>query len=380
MLVKGVGHSESPEDATRQLASLAIGLPVQATLGSELIERIVAMRRSIQDQGEFLLALAADPIAADTPPGFAALAGRDVVLIFVESYGRGYVDAPRFRAKSHVRLEQVQQAITEAGLYVRSGWIRSPIRGGRSWLAHGTFASGLALTNQARFDRLIASPRRSLNRLFQAAGWRTAGVMPAIQLAWPEGQWYGFDESFTMADLQYKGQKFGWVTMPDQYTLSAFESKVRAPATQPLMAEVALISSHVPWTPLPKVVPWEQVGDGSVFDGSQRFGRPVVWSDTDRVRDMYAQSLDYTLDVLGQYLVRHAANGLFIILGDHQPPSIINGWGKTADVPVHIVADDPELLQRLPAGLFSTGMLPAADLPSQPMESMRELLSRVFEQ
>ena len=42
--------------------------------------------------------------------------------------------------------------------------------------------------------------------------------------------------------------------------------KELAPGHAPVMAEIALVSSHAPWAPLPAAVPWDAVGDGSVFD------------------------------------------------------------------------------------------------------------------
>ena len=341
------------------------------------------MRRSIADQTAFVAELADDPLEGGPPPAFEALAGRDVAVVFVESYGRSVVDGERFRDSARERLADVEARIGRAGLHAKSAWLTSPIRGGRSWLAHATFNSGLVIDSQARFDRLVASPRVSLNRLFGRAGWRTAGLMPAIRLAWPEGAWYGFDDILDFERLGYAGEPFGWVTMPDQYTLSAFERLVRRPEgadARPVMAEIALISSHAPWTPLSRTVPWETVGDGAIFDGSHRFGgTPAeVWSEREQVREHYALSIDYSLDVLGGYLERHGEGALFVILGDHQPASIVNGWDATADVPVHLVSDDPALLARLPDTLWSDGMLPADDLPSQPMASMRETLARRF--
>jgi hypothetical protein len=371
VLIGGLAVMAYPQRAERDLR-------VQAGLIPEVNDRILAMRKSIRDQSVFLRELAIDPVSADRPPTFAALQGRDVIVVFVESYGRSFLQAPRFTSTSQQRLANVEQTITAAGLHARSAWLTSTIRGGRSWLAHATFNSGLPISNQARFDRLISSNRKSLSRLFGEAGWQTAGLMPAIQLAWPEGAWYGFGDTYNMAQMNYQGEKFGWVTMPDQYTLSAFEQIVRTPAKGPVMAELALISSHAPWTPLPRLLPWDNIGDGSVFDGSHRFGEPVRWSDAESVRDMYAQSLDYSLEVLGQYMARHGNNTVFIILGDHQPPAIINGWGETADVPIHIISDDPALLERLKEAQWSIGMHPAATLPSQRMESMREALVQVF--
>jgi len=158
------------------------------------------------------------------------------------------------------------EALAGLGFKV-TGWSRSPTMGGLSWLAHGTFLSGLWVDNQARYDRLMMSDRRSLNRLFREAGWRTAAIMPAITMDWPEGSYYGYDTIFASDDLGYQGKPFNWVTMPDQYTLVAFDRLVRhAGNDRPVMAEIALISSHAPWTPVPELIDWADVGDGRAFD------------------------------------------------------------------------------------------------------------------
>ena len=54
--------------------------------------------------------------------------------------------------------------------------------------------------------------------------------------------------------------------MPDQYTLAAFQRLELTPGHKPVMAEIDLVSSHTPWAPLPAMVPWNKVGNGSIFD------------------------------------------------------------------------------------------------------------------
>ena len=54
--------------------------------------------------------------------------------------------------------------------------------------------------------------------------------------------------------------------MPDQYVLSALQRLELAKRHRPpLFAEVDLISSHAPWTRIPRLIPWDDVGDGSIF-------------------------------------------------------------------------------------------------------------------
>lgn len=353
--------------------------PVEARILPEFVQRIDRVHQSIVDQRQFQVELLRDNVLDNTPPGFRRLAGLDVIVLFVESYGRGYVDAERFREAARTRLQSVEQTITESGLAARSGWLTSPIRGGRSWLAHATFQSGLEIDNQARFDRLITTDRASLSSLFSQAGWRSVGLMPAIQFSWPEGSWYGFEDLRDSRQLGYAGERFGYATMPDQYTLSHFEHTVRRADQRPSMTTMALVSTHAPWTPIPQKIDWDSIGDGSVFDGSLRSGEPVSWKYRDKVQGMYAKALDYTLDVIGEFAARYAKDALIIIVGDHQPPPVINGWGKSGDVPIHIIARDPQLLDLLPAEFWTPGMLPDQTVGSQRMSTIRHTLSTVFE-
>lgn len=355
-------------------------LRIKAVSAQELLTRISTAHSSVLDQKEFAEALSRDPLVGDAQPTFNALEGMDVIVLFVESYGRSFVDDPRFSSMAAERYAEIDQRLLKAGLHVRSGWLDSPIRGGRSWLAHATLASGISLTNHARFDRLITSDRIPLWSLFRNAGWQSAVLLPVVKTPWVEGAWYDVDQFFDAEAMQYKGQGFGFVTMPDQYTLSAFERLVREPSKKPVAAHIGLLGSHAPWTPLAKRLAWDEIGDGSIFDGTQRYGESLDWADGGPVRDMYGQSVDQTLATVGEYLERHGDDALFIIAGDHQPASIISGWAPNAHVPVHFVSANPDILDQLPQSLFNLGMAPCNKPDALPMESMRKLLSTVFEE
>ncbi len=170
--------------------------------------------------------------------------------------------------------------------------------------------------------------------------------------------------------------------MPDQYTLSAFERLGRLPARaagEKVMAEIALISSHAPWTPVPHLVDWSAVGDGVIFDTQAQSGDApaVVWADPDRVRRQYIQTIDYSLETLGSYMARFGQNTVFVILGDHQPASIITGEGASRAVPIHVVSADAKLIESFASNGFSAGMLPGAQTREWRMDEMRqELIDR----
>ena len=264
----------------------------------------------------------------------ARLNGADVLLMFVESYGRSALELPRYAKTLGPTLEAFEQRLAERGLVAASGWLTSPTVGGQSWLAHGTLESGLWLGDQARYQALIQSERLTLTRAFARAGYRTIALKPAITRPWPEGERLGFERIYAAADLGYRGRPYNWVTMPDQYTLAALERAERAGAERPLFAEVSLISSHAPWTPVAEVLEdWSAIGDGSVFSRWADAGDPpeVVWRDPERVRAQYARAIDYVLRVLGSYAANFVdARTLLILVGDHQPAPLITGEGRLA--------------------------------------------------
>ncbi|SLN32202.1 hypothetical protein ROJ8625_01478 [Roseivivax jejudonensis] len=382
------GLSRLPRLGGRTRGAVA-GVPLIAVLVSTAVpgwsafaatpvvsNQVSRMARSVVDLRDFSEELAE---RQDIAPAFEALGDRDVIVAFIESYGRSFLDDAAYTEVSNPRLDAVETRLSDAGWSIRSTFLAAPTRGGQSWLSHGTFLSGLWVNNQSRYDRLMISDRASLNALFGEAGWATGAAMPAIVQDWPEAAWYDYDTTLDASGLAYAGEPFEWVTMPDQYTWSAMDRLLRGPG--PDMIEMALITSHAPWTPLPRIVPWDAVGDGGIFDGTQRDGDTPreVWSDPERIRTQYGLSLDYALEVMGQYIARDGEDALFIVLGDHQPAPLLTGEGASPDVPMHVISRDTGLLERLPDEVFSDGIRPAPDRPALSMDAIYGLMTSVFE-
>nr|CAD6406411.1 sulfatase [Rhizobium sp. Q54] len=389
------GFRQIPAQASRVLAAAMAGtlllgcvillLPpsiprVSADALPLLLSRVSMIRQSMADLAEFQHELATDPLAALPPQQlFSKLEGTDVLFIFVESYGRSALSDQRYAGSIRKRLAQMEASAAAAGLEARSGWLTSPTVSGLSWLAHGALLSGLWTDSQLRYDRMTASLRPTINALFRRAGWRTTAIMPAITMAWPESAYFGYDRVRDAEGLGYRGKPFNWVTMPDQYTLSAFERLERSGRSGPVMAQIALISSHAPWTPVPQMIDWDDVGDGSIFDEQALAGEPpaVLWADPGRVRQHYLACLDYVLETLSSYIERHGRNTLMVIVGDHQPAAIITGEDASRDVPIHIIGP-PAAIEHTASWDWQRGTLPDDDRPPLPMSEFRPLFVRTF--
>lgn len=205
--------------------------------------------------------------------------------------------------------------------------------------------------------------------------------MPAITYAWPEARYFGYDTVLASRDLDYAGKPFNWVTMPDQFTLASFERMALETLPRPpVIAEIALISSHAPWTPIPPLLPWEEIGDGALFDRWASGGESPesLWRDRDRTRDQYRAALDYALATVFSFAERRAGTApLIVVLGDHQPADFVTGDVGGRDVPIHLIGP-PELVARAADWGWTEGLRPAADVPPWPMEAFRDRFLTAF--
>ena len=184
------------------------------------------------------------------------------------------------------------------------------------------------------------------------------------------------------ASLGYAGPTFGFSAMPDQFTLAALERlELTAPHRAPLMAAVELTSSHGPWAPLPTTVDPAVLGDGSVFDGirADAVSATELWSHRSAVPDAYRTSVVYSLTSLLSFVERRADDDLVVVmLGDHQPSTVVSGFGGNRDVPVTVIARDPRVVRQLAGWGWQTGLRPGDTGAVWPMAAFRDRFLTAF--
>jgi len=169
--------------------------------------------------------------------------------------------------------------------------------------------------------------------------------------------------------------------MPDQYTLARFQHLALGRGHAPVMAEIDLVSSHTPWTPLPRMVPWNRLGNGAIFDPmpAQGLSPDAAWRNSDTVRRLYGQSIRYSLHALTSWITRlHDNNLVVLFLGDHQPATTVTGYGASHDVPISIVAHDPAVTERIATWHWQDGLLPSPTAPVWPMDAFRDRFLDAF--
>lgn len=345
-----------------------------------------AVQAGLADRRAFADEIATDPyaITAQSDPAslLSGLAGKDVLLVFVESYGRVAVQGTSYSPGIARVLDTSTAALDVAGYQSRSAFLTSPTFGAGSWLAHSSLQSGLWVNSQRRYRQLLSADRLTLTSLFGMAGWRTVFDVPADTRDWPEGKnFYRFQDYSDSRTVGYQGPKFGYSPVPDQYTLEHFRREELTPGSRKLvMAEIDLTSSHHPWTPLPKLVPWQQVGDGSVYDAMPLTPRSAqVFRDPDAVRTMYGKSVEYTWKALTSFLTTYRDPNLVLVaLGDHQPHGYVSGDSPGHDVPISVISSDPGVMRRIDSWQWQPGLRPAPDASVWRMDTFRDRFLTAF--
>jgi hypothetical protein len=359
-------------------AQLVPGEPIAAAdAAAAVAARVDQVQVAARDGAVFARSAATDPYAhLPASDLLTGLKGKDVIVAFVESYGRVAVQGASFSPGVDAVLRAGTARLAAHGYAERSAFLTSPTFGGISWLAHSTLQTGLWIDSQQKYDQVTAGDRLTLSAAFRKAGWRTLSDVPSDSGPWAVGaSFYHYGSQLNGTNVGYRGPRFSYARIPDQYTWAYFQQHELSRPHAPLMAEIDLVSSHTPWTPLPKPVPWNSIGDGSVYGPQPAEGLPpsVVWQDPRHVQQLYGQSIEYSLSSLFSFLTTfHDPNLVLVVLGDHQPAAVVSGAGADHDVPVSIISADPAVIDRVSSWNWQPGMLPSPSAPVWRMDAFRD--------
>jgi phosphatidylglycerophosphate synthase len=367
-------------------AHLVSRIPIASTSAAGLVVgEVRTVRADLHDEGVLANQIRHDRFR-NTPGDqlLTGLRGKDVLLVFVESYGKVSVQGSSFSPGLDAVLDQGTKRLQAAGFSARSAFVTSSTFGGVSWLAHSTLQSGVWVNSQRRYDQLVATDRFTLSDAFKRAGWRTINDAPADDRAWPQGSsFYHYDKVYDRRDVGYRGPTFTYAPMPDQYLFSALQRLELAKThRRPLFAEVDTVSSHMPWNRIPQMIPWSDVGNGSIFNRipMDRNTDGAFWITPTRVRAAYARSVQYSLSTLVSFVQHYGNRNLVLIaVGDEQPLPIVSGEGASHDVPISVIAHDPAVLNRIAGWGWRDGWRPAPQAPVWPMNAFRDRFLGAFD-
>jgi phosphatidylglycerophosphate synthase len=361
------------------------GSPVASASATGLaVAQVRATQAAFSDPRRFEQAIHSPDPAATIPASnlLTGLRGKDVIIVFVESYGQVAVRGTSFSPGIDALLRQRTASLARAGWSTQSAWLTSPTFGGISWLAHSTLQSGLWVNSTQRYGELVASSRFTLSDAFDKAGWHTVSDDPADDPNWTVGKsFYHYDQVYNKDNVGYRGPTFNFLSTPDQYTLARFQQLELAPGHKPVMAQIDLESSHIPWAPLASMVPWNKVGNGSIFDPQPARSEtaPTVWRNGNTVRQWYGRSIQYSMNVLTSWVTElNDPNLVLILLGDHQPHTIVSGPGADHEVPISVIARDPSVFRQIAPWHWQDGLLPGPQAPLEPMDAFRNQFLGAF--
>jgi phosphatidylglycerophosphate synthase len=368
------------------------GAGVASTSAAHLaVNEVRAVQADLRDQGRFRAVVGRPDPYRYTPPNrlLKGLRGKDVLLVFVESYGKMALQGTSFSPTIDAVVNAGTQQLRADGFSSRSGWLSSSTFGGGSWLADSTLQSGLWVNTPGRYSELIASKRLTLAAAFRRAGWRTVADVPATHNAWPEGHsFYHYDtslvegrlevahESWDRKSLGYHGPGYGFSPMPDQFALQGLQKLELAKQHRaPLFSEIFLTSSHEPWTRIPRLIAWRRLGNGSIF-----WRLPIDRTGLTDTQQGYVKSIQYSLRALYSFVEQYGTkNIVLIVLGDEQPSRVVSG-NPGHDVPITIIAHDPKVIGRLSSWGWTDGMLPGSAAPVWPESAFRNRFFDAFDQ
>lgn len=357
------GHAPAP-------GWLRFSVPVTATVADQfaLVTRTVADARQAP--------LAGGSAAENAPPSFAALAGDDVLLVFLESYGSITLDEPALAARLAGARAGVAQAVAATGRRSVSATVVAPTFGGSSWLSHLSLLSGRDVTDPGTYARIMQGSGSTLVGDFTRAGYETLALMPGLRQAWPEGAFYRFDRILGADALDYRGPEFGWWRIPDQFVLARLDAEPRA--GRPRFVFFTTISSHAPFRPTPYYQPdWTRLLGPTPF-GAEAERAIALAPDWTNLAPAYGDSIAYALQWLAGYLERQAGADLtVVVLGDHQPPAAVSGTGREWTVPAHVITRRGAVLDALLGAGFVAGLEPQS-APIGTTGGLRALLARAF--
>lgn len=349
-------------------------IPVAYTYGNQFIQ----VAEAVTQQGA-VGSLPASPRLTST---LSLIEGADVTVMFIESYGRVTYDRPEFATALASDRSRLLAAIRAQGGDAVSAWVESPTFAGGSWLAHISFLTGIEVRDGAMAQRLMTQSRENFGSALARHGYRRVALMPGLKSHWPEGEFYGFDRIYDDAGLGYAGPAFGWWRIPDQFSLARLDALERVQdraQRAPLFTFFPSISTHAPFRPTPPYQPdWPRISSETPFDAPQlqrSLTQSAEWSD---MRGGYLDAMRYIMTTLAGYMPRRLdRDWVLVIIGDHQPPAMVSGEGASWEVPVHVIAARPELLDALRRHGFTTGLDPATHLG--PMHTLGPLLLAAFE-
>lgn len=310
-------------------------------------------------------------------------------LVMVESYG-SVLAAPASSVPYDRFMARTADSLRVSGWHTATTRSEAPVFGGLSWLSAATLFLGTPIEYQPPFDVLRPTLPRypHLVRLLRHQGYETAALQPPVRTrpGVRMGNPYGFDRTFYLRDLDYRGPDVGWGIVPDQYSLAVAHDRFVEAAEEPFFLFFETVTPHGPWpTPPPSIMDDPMVLGGSTPEvasaaaspsASQEVSGRSAWSDPLSQMERLFRHIQYDWRVLTDYVrTQTPSNSLVVIVGDHQPYFADT---ESFATPIHVLSRDERLIRRFEQYGFVPGLRASPEDESLHHAGLYSLLVRVL--
>lgn len=282
----------------------------------------------------------------------------NVHLLMVEAYGEVLATSD-MRDAYRGALDDLQERLARKGHSFASAYSKSPIHSGFSWLAISTVQTGVRIDDQVLYDALEGGAARvpSLTSFLRAQGYHTMALEPGNRerTGLRHFDLFGRDTVVEAPALEYRGPRYGWGEIPDQYSLGFFRERFLRAPPEPRFVFFMSVSTHYDWTGTPPyAADWHALGEAGAPPSVLKT-QPGVERIASEARRRYFRSVAYDLASLGDYIEGEGeTDAVFFILGDHQPK--VDGADGSSKTPLHVISRDKALVDRFAARGFGRGL------------------------
>ena len=267
----------------------------------------------------------------------------NIHFIVIESYGRIVCEDPELQADYQSYTRQFNDDLRKQGWDASSCFTVSPVVGGGSWLSYTTLLYGLRVNGQGLFLTLMKNEYidqyDSLFHWLKKQGYITyrlssLGGYEKMEIPYDRySRLYGIDHWIKYRDLDYRGREYGFgPSPPDQYSLNCARSRITESGEAPFALFFITQNSHTPYdSPQEVSGDWRSLcaEEGDVQQESKFWTRPRL--------EKYGGAIKYQMSYLMDYIQNGSEHDVYILIGDHQPPSFrkeINNF----ETPCHIIS------------------------------------------
>ena len=163
---------------------------------------------------------------------------------------------------------------------------RRPLAGIRGWLISVSCRASKFATRIRTRSSMRTEARYARRRAFARAGYRTIALMPGLRRPWPEGRFYGFDETLTAVEMEYPGPDFGWSRgSPIRCRSDWLGRSANSHAHRESRSSYSSVtlSTHFSFSPRPPYQPdWTRLSTDRKYDGADivsAYGEQMDWVD-----------------------------------------------------------------------------------------------------